>query len=50
MAEEVIVDALMFAHKAAQPLIDLQEKLRAAVGKPKREYTPRLVIRRLRRV
>jgi polyribonucleotide nucleotidyltransferase len=27
-------------HKAAQPLIDLQEKLRAAVGKPKREYTP----------
>ena len=25
------------AHKAAQPLIDLQEKLRAAVGKPKRD-------------
>jgi polyribonucleotide nucleotidyltransferase len=38
--EDVIVDALMFAHKAAQPLIDLQEKLRAAVGKPKREFTP----------
>ena len=30
----------MFAHQAAQPLIDLQEKLRAAVGKPKREFVP----------
>jgi polyribonucleotide nucleotidyltransferase len=38
--EDVVVDALMFAHKAAQPLIDLQEKLRAAVGKPKREFAP----------
>jgi polyribonucleotide nucleotidyltransferase len=36
----VIVDALMFAHQSAQPLIDLQEKLRAAVGKPKREFVP----------
>jgi polyribonucleotide nucleotidyltransferase len=40
VAEDVIVDALMFAHEAAQPLIDLQEKLRAAVGKPKREFVP----------
>lgn len=40
IAEDVIVDALMFAHKAAQPLIDLQDKLRAAVGKPKREFVP----------
>jgi polyribonucleotide nucleotidyltransferase len=40
VAEEVLIDALMFAHKAAQPLIDLQEKLRAAVGKPKREFAP----------
>jgi polyribonucleotide nucleotidyltransferase len=40
IAEDVLIDALMFAHKAAQPLIDLQEKLRAAVGKPKREYVP----------
>ena len=40
VTEEVLIDALMFAHKAAQPLIDLQEKLRAAVGKPKREFTP----------
>ena len=40
VAEDVIIDALMFAHKAAQPLIDLQEKLRAAVGKPKRVFVP----------
>ena len=40
MSEDVIVDALMFAHKEAQPLIDLQDKLRAAVGKPKRVFVP----------
>jgi polyribonucleotide nucleotidyltransferase len=39
VSEDVIVDALMFAHQAAQPLLDLQEKLRAAVGKPKRAFT-----------
>ncbi|MBT8493087.1 MAG: polyribonucleotide nucleotidyltransferase, partial [Deltaproteobacteria bacterium] len=36
--EEVVIDALLFAHESVQPLIDLQEKLRAAVGKPKREF------------
>jgi polyribonucleotide nucleotidyltransferase len=40
VAENVIVDALMHAHKEAQPLLDLQDKLRAAVGKPKREFNP----------
>ncbi|HMF39519.1 MAG TPA: polyribonucleotide nucleotidyltransferase [Polyangia bacterium] len=40
VGEEVIVDALMFAHKEVQPLIDLQEKLRAAVGQSKREFVP----------
>jgi polyribonucleotide nucleotidyltransferase len=40
VSEEVIIDALMFAHQSAQPLIDLQEKLRAAVGAPKREFVP----------
>jgi polyribonucleotide nucleotidyltransferase len=40
VSEDVIVDALMFAHQASQPLLDLQDKLRAAVGKPKREFTP----------
>src|SRR5215831_3907272 len=40
VAESVIVDALMFAHREAQPILDLQEKLRAAVGKPKRTFEP----------
>jgi polyribonucleotide nucleotidyltransferase len=40
VSEDIIIDALMFAHKAAQPLIDLQEKLKAAVGKTKRPFTP----------
>ena len=40
VSESVVVDALMFAHKEAQPLLDLQEKLRAAVGKPKRVFVP----------
>ena len=38
VAEAAIIDGLMFAHEAAQPLLDLQDKLRAAVGKPKREH------------
>jgi polyribonucleotide nucleotidyltransferase len=39
VAESVVVDALLFAHEAVQPLLDLQEKLRAAAGKPKRSFT-----------
>ncbi|MCG8418865.1 MAG: polyribonucleotide nucleotidyltransferase [Proteobacteria bacterium] len=38
VSEAAIIDALLFGHEAIQPLIDLQEKLRAAVGKPKREH------------
>jgi len=37
--EATIVEALKLAHEAIQPLIDLQEEMREAVGKPKREYT-----------
>jgi polyribonucleotide nucleotidyltransferase len=40
LQEDVIIDALLFAHKAVQPLIDLQERLRAANGKDKRPFTP----------
>jgi polyribonucleotide nucleotidyltransferase len=36
--ENEIIDALMFAHETAQPVIDLIEKLRAAVGKQKRAF------------
>jgi polyribonucleotide nucleotidyltransferase len=39
LPEPVIIDALFFGHREAQPIIDLQEKLRAAAGKPKRAFT-----------
>ena len=37
VTEELMVEALAFGHKALQPLITLQEEMRAAVGKEKRE-------------
>jgi polyribonucleotide nucleotidyltransferase len=40
MQEDTIIDALFFAHQAVQPLIELQERLRAANGKEKRAFTP----------
>jgi polyribonucleotide nucleotidyltransferase len=36
--ESDIIDALMFAHREAQGVIELIEKIRGAVGKPKREW------------
>ena len=39
MQEDTIIDALFFAHAAVQPLIELQERLRAANGKEKRPFT-----------
>jgi len=36
--EADIIDALMFAHKSAQPVLELIERLRAAIGRPKREF------------
>lgn len=38
VTEDVMVAALDFAHKALQPLIDIQEKMAQEVGKTKREY------------
>jgi polyribonucleotide nucleotidyltransferase len=40
-SENDVIDALMFAHKSAQPVLELIEKLRAAVGKPKRPFEPK---------
>ncbi len=34
--EAVMADAIVFAHQSLGPLLDLQEQLRAQVGKPKR--------------
>ena len=35
-----MVAALDFGHQALQPLIDVQERMAAEIGKPKRAYTP----------
>lgn len=37
VSEDIIINAIAFAHQAIQPIIDLQEKMRTEVGKPKRE-------------
>ncbi len=37
VSEEQLIEALSFGHNAVQPLIDLQEKMAAEIGKPKRE-------------
>jgi len=40
VAEDIMVDAITYAHEAIQPLIDIQEELKAAMGRPKRPFTP----------
>jgi polyribonucleotide nucleotidyltransferase len=36
LPEDVMAEAILFGHRALQPLIDIQEQLREAVGKTKR--------------
>jgi polyribonucleotide nucleotidyltransferase len=38
-SEADVIDALMFAHKEVQKIIELIERIRSAVGKPKREFS-----------
>src|ERR1700743_873426 len=40
LQEDVVIDALLFAHQAVQPLIELQERPRVSHGKEKRPFTP----------
>ncbi len=43
VAEREVVDVLMFAHEAGQPILELIERMRAAVGRAKRAFvTPEL--------
>ncbi|MSP26095.1 MAG: polyribonucleotide nucleotidyltransferase [Myxococcales bacterium] len=39
ISEQEMADAFEFAHRAAQPVLALIEQLRAAIGKPKFEFT-----------
>ncbi len=40
VGEKDMLEAIFFGHRELQPLIELQEKLREAAGKPKREFLP----------
>jgi polyribonucleotide nucleotidyltransferase len=40
VSENDMLAAIFFGHQALQPLIDIQEELKAALGKPKRDFTP----------
>ena len=40
LGEDEILEAIWFGHAGLQPLLDIQEELAAAVGKPDREFTP----------
>jgi polyribonucleotide nucleotidyltransferase len=37
VSESELLDAIFLAHREIQPLLDMQEELKAAVGKPKRQ-------------
>ncbi len=41
ISEELMIDALQLAHEAIQDVIRVQNEMRAAVGKPKRDDYPR---------
>jgi len=41
--EDTMVEALFTAHEAMQPLFEMQEELRSLAGKPKREYTQKVL-------
>lgn len=36
LAEEVVLDGIFFGHQALQPLLDIQEEVREAAGRPKK--------------
>ncbi|BBO85152.1 polyribonucleotide nucleotidyltransferase [Desulfosarcina ovata subsp. sediminis] len=40
VSESDMLEAIFFGHQAIQPIIDAQEQLKAAMGKPKREFVP----------
>ncbi len=40
VSEDIMLGALLFAHKQVQPLIEIQEKLASKAAKPKIEFVP----------
>jgi polyribonucleotide nucleotidyltransferase len=39
LPEDVVLEAIQFAHREMQPIVELQKRLVAAIGKPKRPYS-----------
>ncbi len=50
VSEAIILEGLRVGHEAMQPIIELQNEMRAKLGKPKRAYPPFQVDERLRQV
>ncbi len=54
ITEDDLIEALMFAHRAVQPCLDLQDRIREAVGQPKRvvsiAHPSEEMVRRVREV
>jgi len=46
--EDLMVEAIRLGHEAMQPLIALQEEMRAAIGKPKAAYKPFAIFEEVR--
>lgn len=40
LADDIVLEALFYAHESLQPLIDLQDEIRNAAGLPKRDVPP----------
>lgn len=40
LPEDVLLEGIFFGHRELQPILALQEELRAALGRPKREVAP----------
>jgi len=40
VSEEDMTEAILFGHESIQPLLDLQDEIRQAVGRPKRQLPP----------
>jgi len=40
VSESEMIEAIFFGHEAMQPMLDMQEELKSAIGKPKREIPP----------
>jgi polyribonucleotide nucleotidyltransferase len=48
--EDLLVEALKVGHEAILPIVELQNEMRAKIGKPKRDYTPIVVSEEVRNV